>query len=159
MEWHQWRTDGTGGDNAPAITQYGYDDLDDAPQAHWWRAYWSEPGISLRAYPIIRKTPTGVWIAHHAWREKHRDGSYSWTEIQPIRWMSVKSAASWAKPTRELAVHSLAVRLTRWTTRVKYEFDRAERCCDILSVVRPDLSEFAKVAIKNLHEERQSVYL
>lgn len=143
----------------PTIHCYGYDDLGDDPLSHRWRATWEQDGfgIWLQAYPVIRTTPTGVWIAKHAYRQATKqpweDGAPAneWVyRAEERRWISNKSGASYAKPTKDDAIKSLAIRLTRWTCRIKAEYDRAMSAAETLASLRPELSLYADTAKKNL---------
>ena len=132
----------------PTIHCYGYDDLGDDPLSHRWRATWEQDGsgIWLQAFPVIRNTPTGVWIAKYAYR---RSGVWDYEEVYK-RWISNKSGASYAKPTKDEAIKSLAIRLTRWTCRIKAEYDRAMSAAEALASLRPELASYADTAKKNL---------
>lgn len=143
----------------PTIHCYGYDDLGDTPQLHRWRATWEQDGsgIWLQAFPVIRDTPTGVWIAKYAYRQATKqpweDGAPAneWVyRAEERRWISNKSGASYAKPTKDDAIKSLAIRLTRWTCRIKSEYDRAMSAAETLASLRPELSLYADTAKKNL---------
>lgn len=112
----------------------------DDPAKHRWRAGWGwhtfysgmvepPPDIFLRAYPVMKITPCGVWIStksyvgqvdfaadpehdRYAWRIYDADDPSRW------RWVSNDGAQAWAKPTREEAVHSIVIRLSRWAPLV-----------------------------------------
>jgi len=143
----------------PKIHCYGFEDLGDDPLLHRWRATWEADGsgIWLQAFPVIRNTPTGAWIAKYAYREATKQ---PWEDGAPAkgwncdpnfkRWISNKSGASYAKPTKDDAIKSLAIRLTRWTCRIKAEYDRAMVATETLKELRPELSSYAETAKKNL---------
>lgn len=151
--------------NAPSITQYGFDDLGDNPSAHRWRAQWVFgytgrcEGISLSAHPVLRATPCGVWINADGYRQATKqpweEGApdKEWVPFQP--WMKKRfvmdgSGQAWAKPTREEALHSLAIRLTRWTANISSVAEKAGSAASVLRVLRPSDADFAVTATKNL---------
>jgi len=143
----------------PRIHCYGFEDLGDNPLLHRWRATWEADGsgIWMQAMPVIRNTPTGAWIARHAYREATKQ---PWEDGAPAkewnydpnfkRWVSNKSGASYAKPTKEEAIKSLAIRLTRWTCRIKAEYDRAMIATGTLKALCPEFSSYAETSKKNL---------
>ena len=150
---------------APSITQYGFDDLGDNPSSHRWRAQWVFcwagrcKGISLSAHPVLRATPCGVWINADGYRQATKqpweDGApgEEWVPFEP--WMKKRfvmdgSGQAWAKPTREEALHSLAIRLTRWTANISSAADKAASAASVLQVLRPSDADFAATATKNL---------
>lgn len=143
----------------PTIHCCGYEGLEDNPQTHRWRATWEADGsgIWLQAFPVIRQTPTGVWIAKYAYlqatKQPWEDGAPAneWVyRAEECRWISNESGASYAKPTKDDAIKSLAIRLTRWTCRIKAEYDRAMEASISLTKLRPDLASYADTAKKNL---------
>lgn len=150
----------------------GYDvrDLGDDASAHRWRAWWRQGysdlgvnGIVLHAYPVIRATPVGAWIDTDAVREATKppweEGApaLEWTKADwhRTRWVSNTSGAAWAKPTREAAIYSLAVRLDRWATNIAREARRAKQAADAMAELRPDLAslaERAKLSLRAIEE-------
>jgi len=132
----------------PAITQHGFDDLGDDPSKHRWRAFWEGDGINLQAFPILKQTACGVWICNYSIRWNGQ-----WDLAGPKRFIHNKSGQGYAKPTREEAMYSLAVRLTRWTNNIRRETERAEASIAALRALRPDLSRFADTAEENLKGE------
>lgn len=149
----------------PAITKWGFEDLQDQPHLHRWRAWWAQgdvSGIEMHAYPVVRNTHCGAWIDTIGYREATKQ---PWEDGAPaLDWVKSKhkcfhrlvmndSAKSWAKPTQEEAIHSLAVRLTRWTGRLSGDFSRARSAVTTLQSLRPDLHRYAESALKNLSIE------
>jgi hypothetical protein len=130
----------------PSIVKYPYDDLGDAPHLHVWRAFWNgDAGILLQAYPVIRMTPCGLWIAPHAWRS-----AGEWMGCDKTRWIGIKSRSAWAKPTQDDALRSISIRLLHWTSRLSGEVEKAKTACDILGKVCPQFAERASDARKQL---------
>jgi hypothetical protein len=132
---------------APAIT-YGWEELSetDAPNEIRWRARWDSNystalpgGIFMECYPVVRKTYYGAWIDPHAYRQATKQPweegapAYEWVLSHPSlhRFVYDKSGASWAKPTRALALHSLGIRLTRWSAKVRRDTQRVNAACDV----------------------------
>jgi hypothetical protein len=137
----------------PSITKWGFEDLDDAPSMHRWRAFWEKgAGISLTPYPVVKVTPCGVKIDTMAFRKRGADGKYWRLSDNPYfhRMLMEKSGQAWAKPTQEEAIKSLAIRLTRWTSRLVGDFERASERAEFLAKLRPDLATYADTARKNL---------
>lgn len=138
----------------PTITQYSFEDLGDAPHLHRWRAFWGlgdfrdeVSGIELKAYRVTRLTPTGAWIDTDNFRT---GGVWETDDWHKKRWVSNDGGQAWAKPTRDAAIHSIAVRLTRWTNNLAREIDRARSAADALEKLRPDLESYALTARSNL---------
>jgi hypothetical protein len=149
----------------PSITKWGFEDLGDDPTKHRWRAWWASSdgethGIELRAYPVIKVNPASVWInedgcrkaAKQPWEEGAPD--MQWVPFDE-RWMKKHllhngAGAAWAKPTQEEAIRSLAIRLCRWTARLRTEMKRAESAAAVLEKLRPDLPAYTKRARLNL---------
>ena len=132
----------------PAITKWSFEDLGDEPDKHRWRAWWVTDGngvvtgIELRAYPVIKTNPESVWINVDGYREHTREGK-QWKAFEP-RWMRKRllyngSGSAWAKPTQEEAIHSLAIRLTRWANHVARDVQKARSAADVLEKLRPNM--------------------
>ena len=150
-----------GFESGPTISSFGYEDLGDDPTTHRWRAQWETngEGIWLVAYPVIKLTPCGAWINEHSFREATKQ---PWEEGAPDKqWVPYRegmkkrfvhnnSGQAWAKPTKEEALHSLAIRLCRWTANIRREVDRARAAAETLRKLRPQEEDFAKTAINNL---------
>lgn len=130
----------------PAITKWSFEDLGDEPDKHRWRAWWVTDsngvvtGIELRAYPVIKTNPESVWINADGYREHTREGK-QWRAFDPY-WMKKRllhngSGSAWAKPTQEEAIHSLAVRLTRWANHVARDVQKARSAAEALEKLRP----------------------
>jgi len=157
MASYFWLVDGRDAAGKPCITKYGFEDLGDDPAAHRWRAWWTgdgiDPmGISLQPYPVIKLTPCGAWISRGSWRSS--DGQ--WQNIDNLpRIVMNRSHQAWAKPTQEAALHSLAVRLCRWSSGVARDFSRAHDAAKALAILKPDLADFADVAMENLKQSLQ----
>lgn len=137
----------------PAITKWPFENLEDDPSIHRWRAFWSPcdidgqtGGIELRAYPVIKATRCGVWVDELAWR----DGCKWNTSNIGKRFVHNDSGRAWAKPTQNDAIKSIAIRLTRWSSRIADDVRRAKTAADVLEKLRPDLADFAKTARKNM---------
>lgn len=144
---------------------YGMADLGDNPDTHRWRAWWATSydnivtGVELLAYPVTGLTPSGAWIDTIAGRQASKqpweEGApgYEWAFYAAPRkdkWMANGSGSAWAKPTRDEAVRSLAVRLTRWTGHLARDVKRARQCAEALAKLRPDLPSYADKALLNL---------
>lgn len=150
--------DGMTAQMEPAITKWGYKDLEDDPASHRWRAHWvteslreglTVTGIMLEAYPVIKTNRSSVWINEDA----QRCGG-SWEVFDPT-WMKKRllhngSGSAWAKPTQEEALFSLAVRLTRWANHLARDVQKAKSAADVLEKLRPGLSTFAQDAKERL---------
>lgn len=150
------RFDGLSVEMRPAITKWSFEDLGDDPSSHRWRAWWAQgdrpnevAGIELRAYPVIKQTTRGVWVDELAWRYC---GLWNFSSVGK-RLVLNDSGQSWAKPTQELAIESLAIRLCRWSNRIASDVRRAKSAADALGKLRPDLADFCTTAQKNLAEE------
>jgi hypothetical protein len=148
----------------PAITKWGFEDLQDDPENHRWRAWWAlsddygiTGGIELRAYPVIKVNPMSVWIDEWACRD------WQYGEGDPFKdWVSCKSymvkkrlchngsGSAWAKPTQDEAIRSLAIRLCRWTSHIANDIRRAKSAIDALQELRPDLSSYAEKSRQNI---------
>ena len=170
MGWDTFKVAGLGQDNEPAITQWSFEDLGDSPEQHRWRAWWrrdysgSTTGIELVAYPVIRATECGVWIDEYAWRDATKqpweEGApgYQWHHgNKPKKRLILNgSGAGWAKPTRDEAVRSLAMRLTRWASFVARDVERVVTAASAMQKLRPDLSSYpmaAKSSITSIYQE------
>ena len=156
----------------PAITKWSFEDLGDEPDKHRWRAWRAlsdvngiTGGIELRAYPVIKVNPMSVWINADGYREATKqpweDGApaMEWAPFDPA-WMKKRlchngSGSAWAKPTQDEAIHSLAIRLCRWTNKLRNEIERAESAAKALEQLRPDLSWASEQARKNLAGDRK----
>lgn len=145
--------DGLSVEMDPAITKWSFEDLGDDPAKHRWRAWWAQgdvsntvAGIELRAYPVIKATPCGVWVDELAWRDR---GAWNLSRIGK-RFVHNDSGQAWAKPTQEDAIKSLAIRLCRWSNRIAADARRANSAADALAKLRPDLADFAETSRKNL---------
>lgn len=143
------RVDDWGISVVPEISQYSFANLPEAPSLHRWRAYWSEYGIELRAYPVTRLTPCGVWIDTDAYRNRTDDG-WEFDDWHTLRWVANDSNRAWAKPTREDAIKSLAVRLTRWSQKLVNESERILRAVNALRTIRPELATYADTAERTI---------
>lgn len=144
---------------------HGMDDLGDDPAKHRWRAWWVPSydgvigGVELLAYPVTSLTPSGAWIDTTAGRQASKqpweEGApgYEWVYYSGPRkdkWMADRSGSAWAKPTRDEAVRSLAVRLARWTGHLARDVNRARQCAEALAALRPDLPSYVEKARANL---------
>ena len=141
----------SGVESAPTISSFGYEDLGDNPTTHRWRAQWATggDGIWLVAYPVIKLTPCGAWINEHSYREATKQW-VPYLEGMKKRFIYNDSGQAWAKPTKEEALHSLAIRLCRWTNNIRREVDRARAAAETLRKLRPQEADFAQTAINNL---------
>jgi hypothetical protein len=159
----EWRVDGMA-DGEIAITQYGYESFGDDPALHRWRAWWANGtgdwrdglGIELRCYPIVRKTNAGAWIAHHAyWNGKN------WKHISAAKLVMDKSGSAWAKPTRDEAVRSIAIRLSRWFAIQRHSVHKLKAAAVTLQKLRPDLPSYTEGILETFSgvELPQSTYL
>ena len=134
------------------VRAYNQDELDDNPSSHRWRASWYNThsclyhgrevvGIQMTAYPVVRATPCGAWIAQGAFRDRYGD-SRLWTGLDHgVRWVSNQSGASFAKPTQELALHSIAYRLMRWRQKTVRDVKRLREAAFVCKALLPDLGE------------------
>ena len=151
---------------APAIYCYGFEDLDDNPATHRWRAQWSYTyqgecdGIQLHAYPVLKTTRCGVWINQDSYREATKQPweegapAKDWVPFQPSwmkkRFINNNSGQGWAKPTREEAMHSLAIRLTRWASHIRRDVEKAQSAAEVLLKLRPQEDYLSKAALQHL---------
>lgn len=135
-------------------------DLPEDPEKLRWRAWWDDTpyfgsdapaGIALVCYPVIRKTKCGAWIDPHPYRQAAKQ---PWEEGAPamdwaphiegtLRWVSDNSGQSWAKPTREEAIQSLAIRLSRHARNVRNSMNKIAERAAVLETLRPDLGDYA----------------
>lgn len=135
-------------------------DLPEDPNALRWRAWWADLYdfdadcsicIELVCYPVIRKTACGAWIDPFSYRQPSKQ---PWEEGAPgiewvphaghaLRWVSDNSGQSWAKPTREEAIESLAIRLSRHACNVRNAADKIAERAAALEAARPDLADYA----------------
>lgn len=150
-----FKLDGMTVQTKPSITKWSFEDLGDEPDKHRWRAWWVTDGngvvtgIELHAYPVIKTNPESVWINADGYREHTREG-IQWEAFEP-RWMRKRllyngSGSAWAKPTQEEAIHSLAIRLTRWANHVARDVQKARSAADVLEKLRPNLKMSADAA-------------
>jgi hypothetical protein len=132
--------------------RYGWEDLSevDDPERIRWRAIWDSNytnglpgGIFMECYPVVRKTRCGAWIDPHAYRQATKQ---PWEEGAPVREWNLSdkslhrfvhdgSGSAWAKPTRADALHSLGVRLTRWSARARHDVERVNAACDVAAAL------------------------
>lgn len=127
----------------------------DAPNELRWRAQWHEYSldcgpmcIALQAYPVDSVTPCGAWVRPHGfWRGHEWEPKQEW---ETLRWVSNTGGAAWAKPTREEALYSLSIRLTRWTGRLARDVGRARAATQALRMLRPEDAAAADRAEHNL---------
>lgn len=160
-----FKLDGVSMRMEPAITKWSFEDLGDDPALHRWRAWWvteslraglTVTGIQLRAYPVIKTNPESVWIDEWADRQATKQ---PWEEGAPSKeWIAYEgkpvkkrllhngSGSAWAKPTQEEAIHSLAIRLTRWANHVARDVQKARSAADVLEKLRPNLKMSADAA-------------
>jgi hypothetical protein len=141
----------------PAITKWSFEDLGDDAASHRWRAWWASGdiygevgGIELRAYPVIKHTPCGVWIDELAWRHWEGQKQVWRMSSHGKRFVNNGSGQGWVKPTQEEAIKSLAIRLCRWSNRIASDVRRAKSAATALEKLRPDLADFAETSRKNL---------
>jgi hypothetical protein len=160
-------TDGMSIELEPAITKWSFEDLDDNPSTHRWRAWWcsssSNPpvyGIELRAYPVLKSTPCGAWINVDGYREATKQ---PWEEGAPAiewvpfdgQWMKKRfvhngSGSAWAKPTQEEAIRSLAIRLSRWSNHVARDARKVLAAADVMEKLRPKYPIYVQAARVNI---------
>lgn len=150
----------------PQISKWGYEDLEDDPATHRWRASWDTGydrdvvGIHLCAYPVLKRTRCGVWLNTNSYREATKQ---PWEEGAPAadwapfdeRWMKKKfvhdgSSAAWAKPTQEEAIKSLAIRLSRWANHIVLDVEKARSAARVLQQLRPEWPSYAEHALSQL---------
>lgn len=130
-------------------------ELGDSPHDHRWRAVFGDNEIHLQAYKVVKQTPTGVWIS---------EGGYGWYagdwhpydqqagELRHCRWVGNDSGQAWAKKTRDEAIKSLAIRLTRWASRLSARASEAVANANMLAALRPDLEQYADAARNYLED-------
>lgn len=149
-----FRLDGMSVQMEPAITKWSFEDLGDEPDLHRWRAWWITDGnslvsgIELHAYPVIKTNPESVWIDEWGYREAKKqpweDGApgMGWVTFEgksmKKRLLHNNSGSAWAKPTQEEAIHSLAVRLTRWANHLARDVKKVRSAADALEKLRPN---------------------
>lgn len=153
------------GQSGPQIFMYPHptsftERLGDDPEKHRWRAQWKIgygdkriAGIDLTAHPIVRRTECGAWIDPSAYTELEQwsegGATYRWQTSDDKRlwkWVSDDGGQAWAKPTREAAIQSLAIRLTRWAVKLRNDNEKLIEAADALRIIRPDLALFANQA-------------
>ena len=152
----------------PAITKWSFEDLEDDPDLHRWRAWWVTDGnsfvsgIELRAYPVIKKNYASVWIDEWASRQATKQ---PWEDGAPgMEWIAYEdksmkkrllhndSRSAWAKPTQEEAIHSLAVRLTRWANHLARDVEKARSAANALEKLRPNHEWASKYTKETLNK-------
>lgn len=137
----------------PKITIH--DDLGDDPNSHRWRAYWERDydgtitGIELVPYPVVKLTPQGAQIDPRAWREWQTAGRV-WHLTGDKRFVTNTGDQAWAKPTKERALHSVAVRLERWARQIRRNYAAVQQAAEVLGQLRPDDAYLAKEALRRL---------
>lgn len=128
----------------------------DAPNEVRWRASWFDHGyldgahmsIAIQAYPVDSVTPCGAWVRPNGfWHGNEWEPKQAW---ETLRWVSNTGGAAWAKPTREEALYSLSIRLTRWTERLARDVGRAMAATQALRMLRPEDAVAADRAEHNL---------
>lgn len=134
-------------------------DLEDDAGAHRWRAQWSTEhdgtvrGIDLTAYPVVKLTPQGAWIDPHAYRQWEAGGQV-WHLTGSKRWVSNTGGAAWAKPKKDEALHSIAVRLHRWAQRLHSDNVKLRQAAEALKVLRPNDGYYANRALETINIAR-----
>lgn len=116
-------------------------DLPEDPAVLRWRARWNVDGeivsgIRLEAFPVVKLTPAGAWIDHQAWH--WYDG---WRMSGQKRWVSNDGGAAWAKPTKEEALRSIAIRYIRWASRIASDVAYFRVVGHVLGELMPDRKE------------------
>jgi len=150
---------------SPAVRQWSFENLGDDPTTHRWRAAWSFTwdgycdGINLTAHPVLKATRCGAWISQDSRLLSSWTGHSAWEDFDP-GWMKKRlvmddSMQAWAKPTREAAMHSLAVRLTRWATNIRKEVEKARDAARTLIKLRPDDAFLGTAALGFLTELKE----
>lgn len=138
--------------------RYHPNDLKDDPAIYRWRAQWDrgvfegDPcGIIVQAHPVLRLTSKGAWIYPYA-----AVGSVIFANDRQQRlvrrWVSNDGCSAWAKPTREQAIHSLAVRLERWATHVRNDLDKILESSAAIERLVPELAPYADRARRRCGE-------
>ena len=107
--------------------------------------------LFLQAFPVTKTTPQGAWIDTDAEADINLYGtsptlSWSTADWHRTRWVANGSGASWAKLTREEAILSAAIRLSRWARFIRNDADKALSRAASLRAFRPDLDGYAKIA-------------
>lgn len=153
-----FKLDGLTVEMKPTITKWGYEDLEDDPEQHRWRAQWNSNfdstvyGISLTAHRVLKLTARGAWIEVYGYRQATRQ---PWEEGAPaLEWVEHAdptkrfvlngSGQSWAKLTQEEALESLFIRLSRWSMMIMRERDRALSATYAMEKIRPEMVGQAK---------------
>ncbi len=139
---------------------------DDEPAKLRWRGHWDARSddvisIAVQAYPVVRTTTCGAWIDPDAYvqatRQPWEEGApgYDWVlSGTDLKWVSNDGSQAWAKQTREEAIFSLAVRLSRWAGRLHQERARCRAAAESLAILRPDLKRFSREAMERLESEK-----
>lgn len=133
-------------------------ELGDDPATHRWRAQWDTDyggdvrGITLTAYPVIKLTPQGAWVDHIAWPEYNRDG-LGWHLTGEKRWVSNTGGMAWAKPTQDIALNSIAIRLHRWAQKLHHDNVKIRQAIKVLMILRPEDAHWAKHALETINVE------
>lgn len=155
----------------PTISKWGYEDLEDNPETHRWRASWASSsggdpliyGIILTAHPVIKRTRCGVWInvdgSRQATKQPWEEGAPAkeWAPFDE-RWMRKRfvndgSGQAWAKPTQEEALRSIAIRMCRWAQRAHHDMQRVQAAIAVLEKLRPDWPAYPEAARAHLRGE------
>lgn len=163
-----FKIDGLTVEMEPSISKWGFEDLEDNPETHRWRAGWASSsggdpliyGIILTAHPVIKRTRCGVWInvdgSRQAMKQPWEEGAPAkeWAPFDD-RWMRKRfvndgSGQAWAKPTQEEALRSLAIRLCRWAQNAHRDMKRAQAAADVLEKLRPDWPSYPEAARAHL---------
>lgn len=149
-------------------------------RARWQYGEDHEASIELYPVPVIKATPTGAWIDPDAWREQQGemcdvctgagedghgnicgkcDGAggitrSTWHLTGAKRWVANDSGSAWAKPTRQAALLSLAVRLDRWAIQVANQLQRVRSAADAIDELLPEHRRLAQSARLRLPREQ-----
>jgi len=163
-----FKLDGMTCESQPAITKWGFEDLEDDPTQHRWRASWVRSdydskvtGISLTAHPVLKETPCGVWIHEYGFRQATKQ---PWEEGAPAmewvpfyeklmkkRFVHNGSGSAWAKPTQEEAIRSLAIRLSRWSNHVASNVEKLWSAANVMEALRPEYPSYVQHARANMN--------
>jgi len=164
---NMFKIDGMTFEMEPSITKWGFEDLEDNPETHRWRATWAPgdgdnpiSGIFLTAHPVIKRTRCGAWINVDGYRQATKqpweDGAPA-SEWVPFnergmrkRFVNDGSGQAWAKPTQEEALKSLAIRLCRWAQNAHWNMKRVQSAADVLEKLRPDWPSYPEAARSHL---------
>lgn len=126
----------------PKLEVLSSPDLPEDPAKLRWRARWNADrdivsGICLECFPVLKVTTAGAWIDPHAYHHGifHMSGQK--------RWVSNDGGAAWAKPTKEEALLSIAIRYVRWASRIASDIAYFRACGHVLGELMPDRKEQA----------------